>query len=82
MVTEATYFRIEPLKDNGVGSLPAGLYKKGPYIRYAHSGRVNMVFADGHGELLPGPLLGLGTHLGGDGSKAADFSNGEAWLAN
>ncbi len=82
MVTEAAYFRIENWKDDGVGSVPAGLYTKGPYFRYAHSGKVNMVFADGHGELLPGPLRGYGTHLGGEPNKAASRSNGVPWLAN
>ena len=82
MITEATYFRLDLLKDDGVGSVPAGMYTQGTCIRYAHSGKVNMVFADGHGELLPGPLRGYGTSLGGDPTKAASHSNGVPWLAN
>lgn len=83
MVSEAAYFRIEAQNDGG-GSLPTGLYTTGGrHIRYAHSGRVNMVFADGHGELLPpGPLVWRGTYLGGEDNKAASFSNGKPWHAN
>ena len=87
MVTEATYYRLEPWKNDGGGSVPAGLYTQGICLRYAHRGRVNMVFADGHGELLPGPVPTYGTFLGGEAAsfwefKAASFSNGVHWLAN
>lgn len=83
MVTEATYYRTEQHKDDGSGSLPAGLYKKGlANMRYAHDGRVNMVFADGHAELLQGPLLGQGFYRGGAPNKAASYSNGKCWFAN
>lgn len=82
-VVEAAGTRTEPWKNNGESIVPAGLFSTGvPTIRYAHDKKVNVLFADGHGELLPGPLLGRGTYQGGDSSKAAAWSNGEAWFAN
>jgi prepilin-type N-terminal cleavage/methylation domain-containing protein/prepilin-type processing-associated H-X9-DG protein len=82
MVTEACYFRMEETKTNGQGTIPAGLYTSGPsYLRYAHSGKVNMVYADGHLELLAGPLLGRGTALSSSGTPAERLSNGAHWYA-
>jgi prepilin-type N-terminal cleavage/methylation domain-containing protein/prepilin-type processing-associated H-X9-DG protein len=83
MLTEACYFRMEPEKTNGQGTTPANLYTSGPsYLRYAHGGKLNMVYADGHLELLDGPLLGRGTFLGnGNVSLANRFSNGAHWYS-
>lgn len=82
MVTEACYFRMEEFKTDGQGSIPEGLYTSGPsYLRYAHRGKINMVYADGHLALLDGPLLGRGTTLGSGGTNAMRFSNGASWYA-
>jgi prepilin-type N-terminal cleavage/methylation domain-containing protein/prepilin-type processing-associated H-X9-DG protein len=83
MVTEACYFRMDPSFTNGQGTVPAGLYTSGPnYLRYAHNGKINMVYADGHLKLLDGPLLGRGTGTGPAGSTpAVRLSNGASWYA-
>jgi len=83
MLTEACYFRLEPEKTDGKNTIPAGLYTSGPsFLRYAHSGKINMVYADGHMELLTGPLLGRGTGTGPAGSTpAVRLSNGVHWYA-
>jgi len=83
MVTEACYFRVEEHKTNGDKTLPAGLYQKGPsYLRYPHRGKINMVFADGHLELLEGPLLGRGNQIAAGESLANRFSNGVHWYSH
>ncbi len=82
MLTEACYFRMEETKTNGDGTIPAGLYSTGPsYLRYAHAGKVNMLFADGHLELLNGPLLGRGTTVNASATKALRTSNGVHWYS-
>jgi len=83
MLTEADYYRTEESSTDGTGSIPAGLYTSGVRrTRYVHFGKVNVVYADGHGESLEGPLLGRGRFLGGPSGRASSFSNGEAWYAN
>lgn len=80
MLTEACYFRTEETKTNGEGTIPAGLYSTGPScLRYAHSGKINMLYADGHLELLDGPLLGRGTTINASATKALRYSNGVHW---
>jgi prepilin-type N-terminal cleavage/methylation domain-containing protein/prepilin-type processing-associated H-X9-DG protein len=83
MLTEACYFRMEPEKTNGQGTIPSNLYASGPsYLRYAHGGKLNMVYADGHIELLGGPLLGRGTFTGNSSASLANrFSNGAHWYS-
>lgn len=82
MLTEAAYSRIEEARTDGNGTVPEGLFTSGPsYLRYAHRGRLNMVYADGHVELLTGPLLGRGTHLSASSSYVERFSNGVRWYS-
>ena len=54
--------------------------------RWPHGDSMNILFADGHVESLKKPadgkLPGYGTHQGGGGNNADDFSNGVQWLAN
>ncbi len=83
MVTEASYFRMEENVNNGDRTVPAGLYSSGPnYLRYAHGGKINMVYADGHVKLLQGPLENRGSVLSSSGTNATRFSNGASWYSH
>jgi prepilin-type N-terminal cleavage/methylation domain-containing protein/prepilin-type processing-associated H-X9-DG protein len=75
---EGIYFRSEPWNNDGGGTIPAtavGMRN----VRYAHKGRANLMFADGHVDstaLLSyrGAASGAGPH-----DYAAKYDNGRAY---
>jgi len=84
-VTEGIYHRIEPNRENGTDTIPENIYS-GQGVdrsRYPHDGAMNVLFADGHVERIPGPLKGRGAVIRpGGGAFAATFANGINWYAN
>jgi len=85
-VTEGIYHRSEAQKESGADTVPANLYPgKGlDRARYPHEGMMNVLFADGHVERLPGPLAGRGPVVkpGNGSTAAATYANGLHWMAN
>ena len=84
-VTEGIYHRSEPNKESGANTIPDNIYPGQGLdnARYPHDGAMNVLFADGHVERLPGPLTGRGPVVRpGNGTFAATFSNGIRWYAN
>lgn len=86
MVMEGAYFKSDDTQD-AAGVVPAGVYGTGArFVRYPHKKKVNVAFADGHVEILDGPLT-WGTRIGsgedpGTKYRADSWSNGYSWFAN
>ncbi len=84
MVGEGISSAIDLGSFNGGNQVPANTYpgKGANNARYPHGKGMHMCFADGHVELLRGPLEGRGTYQGGENNKATSYSGGTNWHAN
>lgn len=82
-VIENLYFLADPMPwaADGAGSIGKSPGVGLRYMRYAHRGRTNVLFADGHVEGRD-LVLTIGTAVGGGGwEHASEWSNGRMWWA-
>ena len=85
---DSAYFWADISKTDGAGSVPFPRPVQGDYgldcIRYAHNLGLNMLYADGHAEWMPGPLRGMGSWRPPNDptfNYAHVWSNGRHWFA-
>lgn len=77
---DGSNYRVEIWNNDGINSVPAG-FVMGKGVRqtsYRHNLGVNMLFADGHAQILTGPLQYRGPGPG-SGTFAAMYANGRVW---
>lgn len=77
---DGTYYQSEAWQEDGLGTVPyRGIGTRG--VRYAHMGRANIMFADGHSEtstLIRSAGSGTAVPVSSP-MRAASWTNGKAW---